>query len=107
MSMSNGVFLKAAVPNWLLKLGLSKRMRDVHVAFRELKVCWPWVHRFVVCLTDVPGQIYMQEMIQERRSSEVTEEKHDLLSSLVDASQSETGEEPALSDDELMGIICR
>lgn len=105
--MSNGVFLKAAVPNWLLKLGLSKRMRDVSIAFKELKVCWPWVHRFVVRPTDVPGQIYMQEMIEERRSSEVTEEKHDLLSNLVNASQSEMGEEPPLSDDELMGSICR
>lgn len=107
MSMSIGVFLKAAMPNWLLKLGLSKRVRDVPVAFKELKVCWSCVHRSVVCLTEAFGQIYMQEMIQERRSSEIAGEKHDLLSSLVDASQSEMGEEPALSDDELMGNIRR
>lgn len=36
--MAEGVFTKAALPDWLLNLGLTKHMREVDVAFRELKV---------------------------------------------------------------------
>lgn len=35
--MAEGVFTKAAFPDWLLNLGLTKHMREVDVAYKELK----------------------------------------------------------------------
>lgn len=45
----------------------------------------------------------MQNMIDTRRDSETKEERHDLLSNLLEASDSEGDGEAKLSDSELMG----
>lgn len=45
----------------------------------------------------------MREMIQGRRSAEKREERHDLFSSLLDASEDETDGQAKLTDQELLG----
>lgn len=48
-------------------------------------------------------QGYMQNMIDTRRNEETKEERHDLLSNLLEASDTEGEGEAKLSDSELMG----
>ena len=45
----------------------------------------------------------MLEMVEARRTSGDAEQRHDLLSGLLDASQSELDDKAALSDEELIG----
>ena len=45
----------------------------------------------------------MMEMIRERRNSEKKEERYDLFSSLLDASDDTSDGEVALTDSELVG----
>ena len=45
----------------------------------------------------------MLEMVEARRSSHEVEERHDLFSGLLDASQEEMNTGAALSDEELLG----
>ena len=45
----------------------------------------------------------MLEMVEARKDEDKVEERYDLFSGLLDAAQDETGNEAALSDDELMG----
>ena len=45
----------------------------------------------------------MLEMVEARRDVDKVEERYDLFSGLLDATQDETGGKEALSDDELMG----
>jgi cytochrome P450 len=45
----------------------------------------------------------MIEMIESRRRSDKAEERFDLFSSLLDAADSDSGDEPKLTDRELMG----
>ncbi|GJE92931.1 cytochrome P450 [Phanerochaete sordida] len=84
-TVSTGVFVKLATPAWMLRRGLTQRMRETNVAFRELEQ-------------------YMLEMIQARRSSEKKEERYDLFSNLLDASEDDEGQ-PKLADSELLGNI--
>ena len=37
--MATGVFIKIMTPDWLLRLGLTERMRHTRIAFKELEVC--------------------------------------------------------------------
>lgn len=36
--MSSGAVIKASMPDWLLRLDLTRRLRDIRVASDELKV---------------------------------------------------------------------
>jgi hypothetical protein len=45
----------------------------------------------------------MVEMVEARKNADKTEERYDLFSGLLDAAQDESGNEVALSDDELIG----
>ncbi len=45
----------------------------------------------------------MLEMVEARKDADKVEERYDLFSGLLDATQDETGSEAALSDDEFMG----
>ena len=45
----------------------------------------------------------MLEMVEARRDVDKVEERYDLFSGLLDATQDETGGKAAISDDELMG----
>lgn len=36
--MSSGAIIKASIPEWLLRLDLTKRLRDIRVASEELTV---------------------------------------------------------------------
>ena len=45
----------------------------------------------------------MLEMVEARKDADKEEERYDLFSGLLDASQDESGSEAVLSDDELTG----
>jgi hypothetical protein len=45
----------------------------------------------------------MLEMVEARRTSSEAEQRYDLFSGLLDASQNESDDGAALSDDELIG----
>jgi len=66
--VSSNMVLKLIVPRWAT--GLNKQFRQTQLAFQELEQ-------------------YMVEMIHSRRSSEKKEERYDLFSSLLDASEEE------------------
>ncbi|TFY75699.1 hypothetical protein EWM64_g8312 [Hericium alpestre] len=78
--VSSDVFLKLVVPDYAM--GLTERLRNVRLAFEELDA-------------------YMLEMIRARRNAEKTEERYDLFSSLLEASEDTSDGEPALTDSEL------
>ncbi|KAI0279053.1 cytochrome P450 [Russula aff. rugulosa BPL654] len=80
--LSTNLVLKIVVPDWAINL--TKQTRKVGLAFTELKK-------------------YMLEMVEARRDVDKVEERYDLFSGLLDATQDETGGKAALSDDELMG----
>ncbi|EIM88971.1 cytochrome P450 [Stereum hirsutum FP-91666 SS1] len=83
--VSTGTIVKAIVPNWAM--GLTKHFRHVRDAFKEL-------------------DNYMFDMIRARRESEKKEERYDLFSQLLDASQVETEDGmPQITDRELVGNI--
>ncbi len=52
-------------------------------------------------------QKYLEEMVQERRASTKKEERHDLLSSLLDANEGALESDAKLTDDALLGVHCR
>ncbi|GLB37921.1 putative cytochrome P450 [Lyophyllum shimeji] len=81
--VSTDVFIKLVVPD--RALGLTERLRSVKVAFEELKQ-------------------YMLEMIDERQRAGNLEGRHDLLSSLLNANDLDSGESK-LTVSELLGNI--
>ncbi|EIN08440.1 cytochrome P450 [Punctularia strigosozonata HHB-11173 SS5] len=84
--VSMNIFTRLIVPNWAM--GFTKKTRELGQAFDEL-------------------ELYMDDMIRERRSGAVREERHDLFSSLMDAADDVNGEGGAgtLSDMDLKGNI--
>ncbi|EKM52723.1 uncharacterized protein PHACADRAFT_211944 [Phanerochaete carnosa HHB-10118-sp] len=82
------VFVKLVTPDWLLKLGVTERMKRANLAFQELEACR-----------------YMLEMIHARRYAEKKEERYDLFSGLLDASEEESDGQAKLTDRELLGNI--
>jgi len=84
--VSTDLRLKLFVPQWLLKLGPAKRLRDFWTAYVDL-------------------EHYMRDMIDRRKDSENKEERYDLFSSLLDANEEESEGSAKLSDGELMGNI--
>lgn len=97
------MFLKAIYPDWVIKLGPTERLRNVKLAFDELEVraCI----RAVYLATDglLYTQSYMLEMIHKRKNAEKKEERYDLFSSLLDASEEEADGQAKLTDRELLG----
>ncbi|KAI0048917.1 cytochrome P450 [Auriscalpium vulgare] len=81
--VSTHIILKVVVPEWAL--GLRKSWRKVALAFKELNQ-------------------YMLEMVQARRTAEKKDERYDLFSSLMDASEGDHGE-ALLKDSDLTGNI--
>jgi hypothetical protein len=57
------------------------------------------------CDVDTPyfDQQYMLEMVEARRTSGETEQRYDLFSALLDASEDELDNGSALSDEDLIG----
>ncbi|TDL22809.1 cytochrome P450 [Rickenella mellea] len=82
--VSNGMFWKLIVPEWAMEF--TQRLRNIKLAFSEL-------------------QLYMQDMIDERKNAEKKVERYDLFSSLLDASDEESDGFAKLSDSELRGNI--
>ncbi|KAJ4475587.1 cytochrome P450 [Lentinula aciculospora] len=78
--VSMNCFMKILFPDWAM--GLTERTRRVRLAFEELNS-------------------HMLEMISKRRNAEKKEERHDLLSSLLDAS----ADDPSFTDRDLTGNI--
>ncbi|KAF8142663.1 cytochrome P450 [Mycena galopus ATCC 62051] len=84
-TVSTETITKLIVPTWAM--GLTKHLRHVRAAFNELDA-------------------YMFDMIKARRESEKKEERYDLFSQLLDASQEGTEDGGAqMSDRELVGNI--
>ncbi|KAI0052106.1 cytochrome P450 [Auriscalpium vulgare] len=81
--VSTHIALKAFLPDWAF--GLKKSWKKAGLAFDELNT-------------------YMLEMVRARRTAEKKEERYDLFSSLMDASEGENGES-ILTDRELTGNI--
>ena len=48
-------------------------------------------------------QQYMVEMVEARKNGDKVDQRYDLFSGLLDATQDESGSEAALDDDELIG----
>ncbi|EKM52722.1 uncharacterized protein PHACADRAFT_261326, partial [Phanerochaete carnosa HHB-10118-sp] len=84
--VSLDVFIKLITPDCLLKLGLTERMKRANLAFQELEQ-------------------HMMEMIHARRYAEKKEERYDLFSGLLDASEEESDGQAKLTDRELLGNI--
>ncbi|TCD70732.1 hypothetical protein EIP91_002108 [Steccherinum ochraceum] len=82
--VSEGFFVKIFIPKWAARF--NKRYSQVHFAYDEL-------------------QRYMHEMIDARRSAEKKEERHDLLSSLLDANDADEDGNSKLTDQELLANI--
>ncbi|KAI0261646.1 cytochrome P450 [Gloeopeniophorella convolvens] len=82
--MSYDVIWKLILPEWALNL--TPRLRNVRLAYDELEK-------------------HMEALIHERRNGEKVQERHDLFSNLLDASQQEMDADAKLSDRELMGNI--
>ncbi|KAI0064392.1 cytochrome P450 [Artomyces pyxidatus] len=99
-TVSSNIGVKLIYPAWAM--GLTKRLRNVRLAFEELDVCYMRVLFDFMSLTAGPKQRYLNEMVRARRVAEKKEERHDLFSSLIDAA--EEGVE-TLSDRELNGNI--
>ncbi|KAI0346715.1 cytochrome P450 [Trametopsis cervina] len=86
-TVSEKVFERLVIPEWLLKLGPTKHIREIRTSFDELEK-------------------YLLEMIQERRHAETKEERYDLFSSLLDANDAESDNgEQNLTDSELIGNL--
>ncbi|KAJ3984113.1 cytochrome P450 [Lentinula detonsa] len=83
--VSMNCFIKVIFPNWAM--GLTEHTRRVRLAFEELD-------RETI-------QSHMLEIISKRRNAEKKEERHDLLSSLLDAS----ADDPSFTDRDLTGNI--
>jgi hypothetical protein len=101
--LSSKVILKVVVPYWARNL--TEQTRKVNLAFTELGVC-DLVHLpHCLYVTDASlfGQQYMLEMVEARRKSDKTEQRHDLFTGLLDAAAEEPDNGVALSDQELLG----
>ena len=97
--LSTNLIMKILLPSWTKNL--TKHSRKVEQAFIELKVRYSCCS----CVIDVPRfkQQYMLEMVEARRTSSEAEQRYDLFSGLLNASQDDLDKESALNDDELMG----
>ncbi|TFK49108.1 cytochrome P450 [Heliocybe sulcata] len=82
--VSTDVFLKIIVPKWASSL--TRRIRRAITAYDEL-------------------ELYMLDMIHERKSSGKQTDRHDLFNSLLDANEEVLEGEAKLSDRELLGNI--
>jgi hypothetical protein len=97
--LSTNLIMKILLPSWTKNL--TKHSRKVEQAFIELKVRYSCC----TCVIDVSRfkQQYMLEMVETRRTSGEAEQRYDLFSGLLNASQDDLDKESALNDDELMG----
>ncbi|KAI0703432.1 cytochrome P450 [Cytidiella melzeri] len=84
--ISNEIVTKAITPAWLLKLGLTAKMRTARVAYELMEK-------------------YMVEMVQKRRNAETKAKRHDLLSGLLDANEEEFNGYAKLTDREVISNI--
>ncbi|KAI0326144.1 cytochrome P450 [Cubamyces sp. BRFM 1775] len=83
--VSHDLFLKIVFPTWLLRIGTPK-MRAFARAHAELDA-------------------YLKEMVQNRKSATIKEERHDLFTSLLDANEDEADDKAKLTDSELFGNV--
>lgn len=100
--VSRDMYTKVALPAWLISIAPTKHIADVKVAFEELEVSWPLI---APCRPTHNGylQQYMHEMVNGRRNAEKKEERYDLFSSLLDASDTDSDGKMKLTDQELLG----
>ena len=104
--LSSNLILKLILPGWAKYF--SKQARKIDLAFMELKVCHPDSSQVVLTglessMSRTLKQQYMMEMVEARRNGDKVEQRYDLFSGLLDATQDAIGTEAALHDDELMG----
>ncbi|KIP06369.1 hypothetical protein PHLGIDRAFT_515467 [Phlebiopsis gigantea 11061_1 CR5-6] len=84
--VSRDLYTKIVTPKWLFHLAPTKHIAEVKLGCEELEK-------------------YMAEMIEDRRAAEKKEERYDLFSSLLDASDAESDGAVKLTDNELLGNI--
>lgn len=82
--VSRDLYTKIVTPKWLFNLAPTKHIAEVKLGCEELEK-------------------YMAEMIEDRRAAEKKEERYDLFSSLLDASDAESDGAVKLTDNELLG----
>jgi len=80
--LSSNLIFKIGLPSWTTNL--TEYTRKIELAFNEMKQ-------------------YMVEMIDTRRNAETKEERYDLFSGLLDASQNDLDGGPAITEQELIG----
>ncbi|OJT02991.1 Cytochrome P450 4A4 [Trametes pubescens] len=85
LEVSKRLILRIVFPQWVLRLGT------------------PGMRRFARASGELTR--YLEEMVQERRTSTKKEERHDLLSSLLDANEGALESDAKLTDDALLGNI--
>ncbi|KAI0346717.1 cytochrome P450 [Trametopsis cervina] len=83
---STHIFAKVGLPEWLLKLGITSKLRTTYIAFELM-------------------ERYLLEMVQQRENAEVKVERHDLLSGLLDATDEEFSGYRKLTDREVLSNI--
>ncbi|KAI8996609.1 cytochrome P450 [Trametes punicea] len=83
--VSHYIIFKVVFPDWLIRWG-TPTMRRFALAFDELNK-------------------YLREMVQDRRTAKVREERHDLLSNLLDANEGELDTAAKLTESEVIGNI--
>ncbi|KZT33538.1 cytochrome P450 [Sistotremastrum suecicum HHB10207 ss-3] len=83
-SVTNDVILNLTVPTWAL--GLTERLRTLRTANKELK-------EFILAV------------VEERRTKQKHDDRWDLLTNLIDASEADDNEYAKLSNSELVGNI--
>jgi hypothetical protein len=95
--ISHDVIIRLAVPKWARNI--TARIRRVFLGFDEMTV------RPVPLFPEASStlrQLYMQELIDARRSGEKFEDKADLFSNLLAASEEEADDRVKLTDQELI-----
>lgn len=84
--VSTELLIKVITPEFILKREFTESMRRVNLGYAELEQ-------------------YMLDMINSRRNADKKEERYDLFSSLLDASEDELDGQAKLTDRELLGNI--
>ncbi|KAH9998677.1 cytochrome P450 [Russula vinacea] len=80
--LSSNLILRIVLPRWAKHF--SKHARKIDLASKELKQ-------------------YMVEMVEARKNGDKVDQRYDLFSGLLDATQDESGSEAVLGGDELIG----
>ncbi|THG95398.1 hypothetical protein EW026_g6249 [Hermanssonia centrifuga] len=101
--VSTDIVLKILCPDWFLQYAPIKRLNTCKLAYDELEVFLPQL-LFIRAEADTKRlKKFMLDMVASRRNAEKKEDRYDLFSSLLDASEDEMDGGGKLTDRELLG----